>query len=220
MEQAQRAPGWYTDPDDPVYIRYWAGDHWTDQRRERPGWGPALTPEEEAAHRAALRRRRWYLRGAGSLLLVATVALVVFSLRAETPSIPARSVEDTAFATAANDLCGRTMPAIRSQPPQTGSKERLKADAETAARVERTAGDLAGMVASLRRLRVADADRAEVEAWFAEWDRFVEIGRRYAAGLRAGTHPSAEAVGKEAAAPSRAIYRFAHANDMPECTVS
>jgi hypothetical protein len=214
------APGWYLDPEDPALIRYWDGERWTDQRRERPGWGPAMTPEEEAAHRAALRRRRMWLSGAGSVLAIGLLVLVLFALRADVPSIPPRSVDDTAFTAAANDLCARAMPAIRSQPPQTGSKEKLDADEEAAQRVERTAADMAGLVAGLRRLPVASADRAEVDGWLGQWDRFVDVGRRYGAALRRGVKKEYEAVAAEAEAPSREIFRFAKANDMPECTVS
>jgi uncharacterized protein DUF2510 len=219
-DQATKAPGWYRDPEDPALIRYWDGTHWTGRQRPRPSWGPALTAEEEAAHRAALRRRQWWLRGSGSLLLVAAVALTLVALRADVPAIPPRSVSDTAFTTAANDLCAQRMPGIRSQPPQTGSKEKLDPDAATAARMERTAADLAGLVAGLRRLPLAEADRVEVAGWFDHWDRFVDVGRRYAAALRGGKNPSAKAVGAEAAVPSREIYRFAKANGMPECIVS
>lgn len=214
------SPGWYLDPEDPAFIRYWDGDAWTDQRRERPGWAPAMTPEEEATHRAAMRRRRRWLQGTGSVLVMSLLALVLFSLRSDVPSIPPRSVDDTGFTAAANDLCARTMPGIRSQPPQTGSKEKLDADEETARRVERTAADMAGLVAGLRRLPVAEADRGEVNGWLIEWDRFVDAGRRFAAALRRGDKKEYEAVAAEADEPSRAVYRFAKANDMPECTVS
>lgn len=214
------SPGWYLDPDDPALIRYWDGERWTEQRRDRPGWGPAMTPEEEAAHQAARRRRRRWLQGTGSVLAVGLLVLVLFALRSDVPSIPPRSVDDTAFTAAANDLCARTMPGIRSQPPQTGSKETLDADEESARRVERTAADMAGLVAGLRRLPVAEPDRGEVDGWFAEWDRFVDVGRRFAAALRRGEKEEYEAVAAEAEAPSRAIYRFAKANGMPECTVS
>lgn len=220
MVQATKAPGWYTDPEDPALIRYWAGDHWTDQWRERPAWGPALTPEQEAAHRAAMRRRRWWMSGLGSVLVVAMAVLVLYSLRGDTPSIPPRSVDDTAFTTAANDLCARSMPAIKSQPPQTGSKEKLGADEATARQVERSAADMAGLVAGLRKLPVAAPDQAEVAAWFGEWDRFIDAGRRFAAALRRGMRREYEAVATEAVEPSRAIFRFAKANGMPQCTVS
>jgi hypothetical protein len=220
MAETGTSPGWYRDPEDPAYIRYWDGSHWSDERRDRPSWAPPMTPDEQAAHRAAQRRRRWWLGGAGSVLLMAIMVLTLFALRSDVPSVPPRSVDDTEFTTAANDLCARAMPGIRRQPPQTGSKEELAADERTAARVERTAADLAALVAGLRALPVAEPDRGEVHGWFAEWDRFVDIGRRYAAALRRGVQKEYEAIAAEGEAPSRAIFRFAHANGMPECAVS
>ena len=33
-------PGWYPDPEQPAYLRWWDGGRWTDHRA--PGWQPPL----------------------------------------------------------------------------------------------------------------------------------------------------------------------------------
>ena len=219
-DQTTKAPGWYRDPEDPAFIRYWDGGHWTDERRPRPSWAPAMTPEEEAAHRAAMRRRRWYLRGAGSIVLGALVVLTLLAIRSDVPSIPPRSVGDTAFTTAAEGVCARLMPPILAQPPEPGGDDTPPADEQLARRVERTATDLAGVLVQLRAIPVSAADKGRVDGWFADWDRFVDVGHRYAAALRRGKPSEFTKVGKEGDAPSRRIYQFARANGMPSCVFS
>jgi hypothetical protein len=219
-DQATKAPGWYRDPEDPALIRYWDGGHWTDDRRPRPPWAAAMTAEEELAHRAAMRRRRWYFRGVGSVVLVALVVLTLLAVRSDAPPIPPRSVGDTTFTTAAESLCARMMPPILKQPPEPGGDDKPPADELLAQRVERTATDLAGVLAGLRALPVAAADQAAVARWFGDWDLFIDIGHRYAAALRRGKPSEFNKVGKTGNAPSRRIYQFAKANGMPSCVFS
>ncbi|HVF73465.1 MAG TPA: DUF2510 domain-containing protein [Acidimicrobiales bacterium] len=219
-DQSTKAPGWYRDPEDPAFIRYWDGAHWTDQRRDRPAWAPAMTAEEEAAHRAALRRRKWWMRGAGSLLMVALLVATLFAIRSDVPSIPARTVEDTAFTDAAQQVCARRMPAILKQPPEPGGEDKPNADEQLAQRVERTATDLSGVMTELRAIPVAEPDRVEVEGWFRDWATFIDVGHRYAGALRRGKPAEFRKVGDEGTAPSRRIYVFAKANGMPDCVFS
>lgn len=214
--QTTKAPGWYLDPEDPAFIRYWDGRLWSEQRRPRPGWAPPMTPEEEAAHHAAMRRRTWYLRGAGTLAVGALVVLTLLAVRSDLPDIPARSVADTGFTTAAQGICARRMPAIRNQPTPPGEKD-LDEALQLAAKVERTATELSSVLGELRGLPVAAADQAEVGAWLDDWQRFVEVGHRYAAALRTDKPSHYTKVGKEGNAPSRRIYVFAKANGMPDC---
>lgn len=213
-----KSPGWYTDPDDPGLIRYWNGAVWTEERRPRPSWAPPLDPEEAARHEEAIRqRRKWWARGVGSLLVGALLVATLFAVRGDVPAIPARTVEDTAFTDAANALCAEAMPAIRRQPPQVGSDDKPSADEALARRVERTATDLEAVVVDLRGLPVADADRDEVDRWLADWDRFVDVGHRYAVALRTADRERYTAVAAEGDAPSRRIFAFSKANGMPEC---
>lgn len=214
-----KSPGWYTDPDDPALIRYWDGGSWTDHTRGRPTWAPPLDPEEAARHEAATaRRRRWWTRGIGSLLAGGLVVLTIFAVRGDVPAVPARTVGDRAFTDAAQALCAEAMPAIRRQPPQAGDDEdRPSADEALARRVERTADDLEALVGRLRGLPVAVEDADEVERWFAHWDEFVSVGRRFASAVRTGDREEYQAVGAEGDAPSRRIYAFAKANGMPDC---
>jgi hypothetical protein len=219
-DQTTKAPGWYRDPEDPAFIRYWDGAHWTDQRRQRPDWAPAMTAEEEAAHRAALRRRRWWMRGAGSLVVGALLVVTLFAIRADVPSVPARTVDDTSFTDAAQAVCAERMPAILAQPPKPGDDDVPDADEQLARRVDRTATDLAGVLVDLRRIPVAEAERAEVEGWFRDWDTFIDVGHRYAAALRRGKPSEFRDVGDQGTEPSRRIYVFAKANGMPDCVFS
>lgn len=212
-----KAPGWYTDPDDPALIRYWDGAAWTERVRSRPSWAPPLDPEGAARHQAAMRRRRWWMRGAGSVLAGGLLVLTLFAVRGDVPAIPARTVDDRGFTDAAEALCAERMPAIRAQPPQPGDDDTPSADEVLARRVERTAADLGTLVADLRTLPVAEPDRAETARWFADWDRFVDVGLHYAAALRRGGPAEYDPVAAEGDGPSRRIYAFAKANGMPTC---
>ncbi|HEX2039219.1 MAG TPA: DUF2510 domain-containing protein [Acidimicrobiales bacterium] len=214
-----KPPGWYSDPDDPGLIRYWNGVGWTDERRPRPSWAPPLDPEEAARHEEAVRRRRkWWARGVGSLLVGVLLVATLFAVRGDVPAVPARTVEDRAFTDAANALCAEAMPAIRRQPPQPGDRgDRPSAGERLARRVEGTADDLQALVIELRRLPVADPDRPQVERWLDDWDEFIGIGHRYADALRTARSAEYTRVAAEGDAPSRRIYAFAKANGMPDC---
>lgn len=215
-----KAPGWYTDPEDPALIRYWDGQAWTSRLRPRPAWAPPLDDEAAARHHAAMqRRRRRWAQGVGTLLVGALVVLTLFAIRGDVPAIPERTVTDTAFTGAANRLCGQRMPDIRRQPPQPGGEDRPDADEALAQRVERTADDLAALVGELRALPVAAADRSEVEGWFRDWDRFVNVGHRYADAIRNEGTRTRNEVATEGNEPSRRVYAFAMANGMPECVL-
>ena len=219
-DQTTKAPGWYRDPEDPAFIRYWDGAHWTDQRRDRPAWAPAMSVEEEAAHRAAMRRRKWWMRGAGTLVVGALLVLTLLAIRSDVPAIPPRTVDDTSFTAAAQDVCAKRMPAILEQPPTPGDDDVPDADEQLAQRVERTATDLSGVLVELRRIPVAAPDRAEVDGWLRDWDTFIDVGHRYAAALRGGKPSEFRRVGDEGTEPSRRIYVFAKANGMPDCVFS
>lgn len=212
-----KSPGWYTDPVDPALIRYWDGQAWTERLRPRPAWAPPLDEEEAARHHAAMqRRRRRWAQGVGTLLIGALLVLTLFAVRGDVPAIPARTVADQQFTEAANRLCARRMPAIREQPPQPGGEDRPSSE-EAAGRVERTADDLGKLLVDLRALPVADGDRKAVEGWFRDWDRFLNVGHRYADALRNADTRTQTSIASEGDGPSRRIYAFANANGMSEC---
>ncbi len=55
MNDPQLAAGWYTDPVDAAFLRFWTGDAWSSHRKARPGL-PALV--QERRRRAFFGRTR------------------------------------------------------------------------------------------------------------------------------------------------------------------
>jgi hypothetical protein len=220
-DQQTKAPGWYADPKDDALIRYWDGRSWTDRRRKRPSWaggpespdGPAPLPLEVGSG-----RRRLYFCVAAVVSLAAAVLSAAF-LTMRTEPLPPRTVEDVSFVAAAQAICDRTLPALRSARPQVGERRDLGTREQIAADVERTATTLEGVTRELRALPVAEGDRPEVVAWLDEWDRFTAIGHRYATALLEGNARRYTAVGAEGDAPLKAVFRFAKANSIPACTL-
>lgn len=220
--QQTKAPGWYTDPRDDALIRYWDGRRWTDRRRPRPAWAgsgegpPVEAPAPAPGGGAPGRRRLTFWVAALGCLAAALVTATWLTLRTE--PLPPRTVEDTAFISAAQATCLRTLPALQAARPQVGERRDPGTLEEVAASVERTATALEGVAAELRALPVAEGDRAPVMAWLDDWARFTAVGHRYAVALRQGDARRYSAVSVEGDAPLKAVYRFARANNMPACT--
>ena len=53
MQDLQLAAGWYTDPTDAAFLRFWSGTAWSAHRKARPGL-PTQVQEQ--------RRRSFFTR--------------------------------------------------------------------------------------------------------------------------------------------------------------
>ena len=201
------AKGWYVDPDDADQLRYWNGEAWTDQRRAKPSWGaPAETSPPSPKDRAKGRRRAFSAVVAIGALLCAAVW---FSI----PKRPDPTIADDRFRAAAAEICAGALPALRAE----RRPERRLSDTEVADRIDEVATELEGVVVDLRAVPVAAADRTEVVAWLDAWDRFIDVGHRYADAIRAGNADAAEDVRRDGDDEATAIGRFASGNRIDAC---
>ena len=222
-----RVPGWHPDPEDPSFLRHWNGRKWGRERRPRPAWAP-LTPGVVPAAPlvggpapggdgpAAPRVRRWGLvAGAALVLGVSIIALSVWLN--DGPDIPPRTVADVRFTDQAEAVCAAKLPPLREGRPEV--REDTGTEEEFAARVDRAADGLAGVIRDLRVIPVAPADAAEIEAWLEDWDAYVAVGRTYAERIRAGDENAPREIEGEGTRLSTAIFVFARANGMPACAL-
>lgn len=140
---------------------------------------------------------------------VALCAFVWFTI----PKRPARTVGDRTFLAAAESACRAVVPELRAE---RGSERPLK-DAQVADRIEEVALKLEVLVAEIRALPVAAADRAEVAIWLDAWDGYLAVGHRYAVAIRTGDAEKAEKVRTQGDDEADAIGRFASGNRIDAC---
>jgi hypothetical protein len=144
---------------------------------------------------------------------VAAVLLVLFAVAACTDnSRPAATIDDPAFVRRANDVCRTTVPSLRAPDRKAPSTTALQP-----ATIEATADGLAAVAARLRTIPVRDEDASRVRAWLADWDRFISVGRRYAAAVEAGDEERYTKIDDEAIDLAQRIGRFAKGNRIDEC---
>lgn len=217
-----RVPGWHPDPDDPSSLRHWDGRKWGRERRPRPSWAPlprqaglvAGAPEPAPEPAGGGSRRRWYVVAGGALVLALLFVSIPFWLGSGT-AVPPRTIEDEAFVDGADAACKEALPDVARSRPQ--SKEETGTPAQFGARIDRAADQLGRLVADLRAVPAAGDDRADVDAWLADWDAYVATGHRYAEAVRAEDRAAQSRVSAEATTLERKIFLFAKGNDMPSC---
>ena len=71
------APGWYTDPSDPTWLRYWDGTTWTMRRRPMP---PSSEPLREPATSLPKRIAEWFNTGTAAARFAKAVVGVLVAL--------------------------------------------------------------------------------------------------------------------------------------------
>ena len=213
-EAPTQAAGWYADPEHTELIRYWDGRGWTNKRRDRPTWA---APASHADRRPSGPRRRWQAIGILSLAVVAFVVALLLLITAPQVSIPKRTVRDTTFTTQANAICRAEVEPLRKSRPQPGTHHDLESEKRTAAHVDDDVAKLRSTEAHLRSIPVAAADQARVTGWLDSWDRYLDVGVRYATSLRTGDPNAYTKIARESNDLSRDVYVFARANGMPQC---
>ena len=127
----------------------------------------------------------------------------------------AARIEDPRFVAGASRICAAELPPLRADVADDTPRE----PADVAPTVEERAESLADLVDELRMVEVEEAARPEVEAWLRDWDRYVDVGRRYAAALRSGDPNRYSSVAEEGSGPQERISAFARTNDMEPCAL-
>ena len=127
-------------------------------------------------------------------------------------SRPAATIDDPDFVRQANTVCRTTVEKLRAPDRKAPTTTQLRP-----ATIDATADGLAAVAAELRTLPVRAQDQDRVRAWLADWDRFIAVGHRYAAAVRAGDEERYTQIDDEAVDLAQRIGRFARGNRIDEC---
>lgn len=144
---------------------------------------------------------------------VAGLALILATCGGAAPV--AQGVSDREFVSAADRRCAAVIPPLR---PDLADEAHLT-DSQVADLVDDRAGRLATLVGDLKTLDVDRADRERVAAWLSDWDRYLDVGRRYSAALRGGDPNVHTSVAQEGNGPLRRISAMARASGMDACAL-
>lgn len=125
---------------------------------------------------------------------------------------PPATIDDPTFVRQANAVCRTTVPSLRAPDRKAPTTTALKP-----ATIEATADGLDAVAAKLRDIPVRDADAGRVEAWLDDWDRFIAVGRRYAAAVKANDEERYTKIDDEAVDLAQQIGRFAKGNGIDDC---
>lgn len=147
--------------------------------------------------------------------VIATVALVlaVAACGGSTPVAP--RITDVRFTTAAAKECARTLPPLRPDIGDDDPKEALEIAPVVADRAEA----LAALTARLRKIPVTAEDRPAATDWLSDWDRYVEVGRRYSRALTGDDPRVQTSIATLGEGPQRRISAFARVNKMEACAL-
>ena len=144
---------------------------------------------------------------------VAAAILVALALAAcSDNSRPAATIDDPNFVRQANAVCRKTVADLRAPDRKTPTTTALKP-----ATIDATADGLAAVAADLRDIPVRAEDEGRVQAWLADWDRFIAVGHRYANAVEAGDEERYTQIDDEAVDLAQRIGRFARGNRIDEC---
>lgn len=127
---------------------------------------------------------------------------------------PVATINDPTFVRRANAVCRERVPDLRAADRKATSTTRLRG-----ATLDARADALAEVADELRELPVRPADADRVDAWLQDWDRFVEVGHRYAAAVEANDQEAYTEIDDEAVALSQRIGRFARGNGLDDCVL-
>ena len=127
----------------------------------------------------------------------------------------APSISDREFSSAADDLCSERLPPLRADISDDAPREPAEVAPTVAARAE----SLDALVGELRQLPIRSAARPEVDAWLADWDDYIDVGRRYSEALKQGDPQGYSSVAEEGEVPQARISAFARANGLTSCAL-
>ncbi len=144
--------------------------------------------------------------------VAAAILVVLAGAACSDNSRPAATIDDPDFVRQANTVCKTTVAKLRAPDRKAPSTTQLKP-----ATIDATADGLAAVASELRTLDVRAEDRGKVQAWLADWDRFIAVGHRYAAAVKAGDEERYTKIDDEAVDLAQRIGRFARGNRIDEC---
>lgn len=150
-----------------------------------------------------------------SKIAVRSTLLVALLVAACGGGVDAPRIDDAAFASKAERICAADLPPLRADLTDDEPRE----PDDIAPTIEERAGSLERLVRTLRGLEVQPAARAEVDSWLADWDAYVDVGRRYARALRDGDPDEYSAVADEGLEPQARISAFARTNGFKSCAL-
>lgn len=123
------------------------------------------------------------------------------------------TISDERFVADANAVCRPFQDRLAS----TSTIGQDASDGDRSGAIEAVVAELERMVGVLATLELEVDDRAEVEAWLADWDAVLTSGRRTADALAAGDRDAADRAADAGQRPARAVNAFASANGLGAC---
>jgi hypothetical protein len=144
--------------------------------------------------------------------LVAAILVSVAAVACSNTGRPAATIDDPAFVRRANAVCRPIVAKLRAPDHKATSTTELRAST-----IDATADGVAAVAARLRTIPVRQQDAARVRAWLADWDRFVSVGHRYAAAVKADDPQRYTRIDDEAVDLAERIGRFAKGNRIDDC---
>lgn len=127
---------------------------------------------------------------------------------------PVATINDPAFVRRANAVCRERIPELRAADRKATSTTQLRAST-----LEARADGLSEVAEALGELPVRPSDADRIEAWLADWNRFVAVGRRYAEAVKADDPEKYTEIDDEAVKLSQRIGRFARGNGLDDCVL-
>lgn len=159
-----------------------------------------------AVFRAAVFRAAVFRAGCAGLALLASAC-------GGGPDAP--RIDDSRFAQRAEQICVEQLPPLRAD---LADDEPRQAE-EVAPTVAARADSLQELVRSLAALEVRPQSEAAVGSWLADWQTYVDVGRRYAKALKTGDPDRYAAVSEEGLGPQARISAFARTNGFKSCAL-
>jgi hypothetical protein len=164
-----------------------------------------------------LATRRWWRRPSGlavAVIVVGSFGLWAYALSGLAERTPPDTLTETAFAVAAEPRCAAARAAIDELPLAMTARSAV----ERAGTLDQATTIVEGLVIDLRAIPVdAPADRALVDAWLDDWDRYVADRRRYAEALRSDATARFTLTARNGKNYTRTMDAMAEVNEMPSC---
>lgn len=180
-----------------------------------------MTPTDLATDHPDPRRTGprppWYRRPMGwllALIVAGSFALWIYAFSGLARRDPPDTLDDPAYAAAAQAVCAVSRDRIDALPVAQASRS----PEERAGVLREATAELDTMVGRLRTLEPGtERDRAIVTEWLADWERYLTDRRAYADVLATGTDAQFVLTPKEGEIYTKAMDNLAKVNDMAAC---
>jgi hypothetical protein len=163
--------------------------------------------------------RKVLARAAIVVIVLGSALLWIYALSGVAREDPPNTLEDQAFAAAAEPLCAAALTDLRALP----RAEQTPSPTERADVLDRSNAILRAMVTSLRDEApepgtVSDRDLSMIDEWLADWDVYVADRADFAQRLRSDEMARFYVTEKvKGLQITKAIDDLAEVNDMPSC---